>query len=277
MRVLILCTGNSARSQMAEAILRSMDPTLDVHSAGTRPAGRVHPGAVAAMGEIGIDISGAFPKSVDQFLNESFDWVITVCDHARETCPIFTGRVRHRLHIGFDDPAAVQGSAEEVLAAFRRVRDEIRSRLANLFPEIRPASAADREGVSALLMRHGLGDSGLADQFGANYVLAVLPSGVVGVVGVERHGPYGLLRSVAVEADLRGQGLAERLVRNRLDYARIEGLREVYLLTTDAAGYFERLGFARVARESVPPEIRSSHQFAVACPSSSVVMVRSLE
>ena len=125
-RVLILCTGNSARSQMAEALLRSMDATLEVHSAGTHPAERVHPAAVTAMSELGIDIAGARPKSVDQFLDQSFDCVITVCGHANETCPVFRGTVGRRLHIGFDDPAAVAGTEQEVLDAFRRVRDQIR-------------------------------------------------------------------------------------------------------------------------------------------------------
>ena len=125
-RVLILCTGNSARSQMAEALLRSMDATVEVHSAGTHPAERVHPAAVTAMSELGIDIAGARPKSVDQFLDQSFDCVITVCGHANETCPVFRGTVGRRLHIGFDDPAAVTGTEQEVLDAFRRVRDQIR-------------------------------------------------------------------------------------------------------------------------------------------------------
>ena len=125
-RVLILCTGNSARSQMAEALLRSMDTTVEVHSAGTHPAERVHPAAVTAMSELGIDIAGARPKSVDQFLDQSFDCVITVCGHANETCPVFRGTVGRRLHIGFDDPAAVTGTEQEVLDAFRRVRDQIR-------------------------------------------------------------------------------------------------------------------------------------------------------
>jgi arsenate reductase len=125
-RVLILCTGNSARSQMAEALLRSMDSTIEVRSAGTHPAERVHPAAVTAMSELGIDIAGARPKSVDQFLDQSFDCVITVCGHANETCPVFRGTVGRRLHIGFDDPAAVAGTEQEVLDAFRRVRDQIR-------------------------------------------------------------------------------------------------------------------------------------------------------
>ena len=113
-RVLILCTGNSARSQMAEALLRSMDATLEVHSAGTHPAERVHPAAVTAMSELGIDIAGARPKSVDQFLDQSFDCVITVCGHANETCPVFLGRGGKTkiIHVGFDDPPRLAQSAK---------------------------------------------------------------------------------------------------------------------------------------------------------------------
>lgn len=125
-RVLILCTGNSARSQMAEGFLRSLDDTLEVFSAGTSPAVRVNPFAVEVMQEIGIDLSSHRPKSVNQFLQEPFDVVITVCDNARETCPVFTGSVKQRIHLGFPDPAEAEGSREEVLAAFRSVRDDIR-------------------------------------------------------------------------------------------------------------------------------------------------------
>ncbi|MDL1893838.1 arsenate reductase ArsC, partial [Sphingobacteriales bacterium CHB3] len=107
-RILILCTGNSCRSQMAEGFLRSFDATLDVHSAGTSPSNRVHPKAVEVMREAGIDLSDAFPKDVDRFINQPFDYVITVCDNAKETCPVFFGKVRHRMHIGFDDPAEAQ-------------------------------------------------------------------------------------------------------------------------------------------------------------------------
>jgi arsenate reductase (thioredoxin) len=133
MRILILCTGNSCRSQMAEGFLGSFDTRLQVRSAGTRPAAQVHPMAVRVMGEEGIDLSTHRPKHVDQFLSESFDYVVTVCDHARETCPIFTGRVRQRLHIGFEDPAEVTGTPDIVLAAFRRVRDEIRREFLKLY------------------------------------------------------------------------------------------------------------------------------------------------
>jgi len=126
MRILILCTGNSCRSQMAEAFLKSLDSTLEVYSAGTAPAARVHPKAVQVMAEEGIGISGSRPKSVDSFLDQPFDYVITVCDAAKESCPVFNGAVTHRLHIGFDDPAEATGSEEEILATFRRVRDEIK-------------------------------------------------------------------------------------------------------------------------------------------------------
>lgn len=124
-RILILCTGNSCRSQMAEGFLRSFDPALEVSSAGTRPAESVHPLAAAVMKEEGIDLTGASPKNVDRFLKQAFDFVITVCDSAKETCPVFTGNVRNRLHIGFDDPAEAKGTEEQVLSEFRRVRDEI--------------------------------------------------------------------------------------------------------------------------------------------------------
>ena len=128
MRILILCTGNSCRSQMAEGFLRSFAPTWDVFSAGTRAAARVHPLAVRVMNEAGIDLSANFPKTVDQFVAQPFDYVITVCGNAKESCPVFIGEVKHRLHIGFDDPAEATGSEEETLAVFRRVRDEIRMR-----------------------------------------------------------------------------------------------------------------------------------------------------
>jgi len=128
MRILILCTGNSCRSQMAEAILRRLDSSLEVYSAGTAPAQQVHPLALRVLEEIGIRHGDGRPKRVDRFLGQAFDYVITVCDHAKETCPVFTGAVGRRLHFGFDDPASASGTDEEILAEFRRVRDEIRER-----------------------------------------------------------------------------------------------------------------------------------------------------
>jgi len=134
-RILILCTGNSCRSQMAEGFLKSFDPNLEVLSAGTAPSERVHPLAVSVMAETGIDISGGYPKNVAVFTDQAFDYVITVCDHAKETCPIFNGKVAHRLHIGFDDPAEASGTEDEIRNAFRRIRDEIRERFKSFYDE----------------------------------------------------------------------------------------------------------------------------------------------
>lgn len=127
-RVLILCTGNSARSQMAEGILRHIaGDRFEVESAGTAPS-RVRPEAIEAMSEIGIDISSYRSKSVDEFSSQPFDQIITVCDNAKENCPVFPGRA-NRIHWSFEDPAAVNGTETEQLDAFRRIRDEIRERL----------------------------------------------------------------------------------------------------------------------------------------------------
>jgi arsenate reductase (thioredoxin) len=124
-RILILCTGNSARSQMAEGLLRNMaGDRMEVFSAGTHPS-QVNPLAIAAMEERGIDLSRHYSKSVDEFSGQKFDTVITVCDNAKEACPVWPGA--HTIHQSFTDPAAAEGSDKERLAVFRRVRDEIES------------------------------------------------------------------------------------------------------------------------------------------------------
>lgn len=133
MRILILCTGNSCRSQMGHGWMQLFDDTLEVCSAGTEPAYCVNPLAVKVMKEVGIDISRHVPKSVNDYLGQSWDYVITVCGGANESCPSFTGTVKHRLHIGFDDPSKVDGTDEFVLSEFRRVRDEIRKSLYDLY------------------------------------------------------------------------------------------------------------------------------------------------
>ena len=127
-RVLVLCTGNSARSQMGEGLFRADGGReFEVFSAGTKPSS-VRLEAIAVMKEIGIDISGHRSKSVDEFVRQPFDFVVTVCDNARESCPVFPARTQ-RIHWSFEDPAAVQGSETERLAAFRRIRDEIHGRV----------------------------------------------------------------------------------------------------------------------------------------------------
>lgn len=132
-KILILCTGNSCRSQMAHGFLQSFDKAIDVHSAGTKPAGKVNPMAVKVMSETGIDISHHTPKNVNQYLGQEWDYVITVCGGANESCPMFTGTVKHRLHIGFDDPSEATGTPEFIESEFHRVRDEIKNRFYDLY------------------------------------------------------------------------------------------------------------------------------------------------
>ena len=133
MKILILCTGNSCRSQMAHGFLQSFDDRLTVCSAGTEPAKQVNQKAVQVLKEAGIDISHHSPKLVDQYLNDEWDYVITVCDHANETCPLFMGKVKYRLHMGFEDPSHATGTNEHILSEFRRIRDEIKKSFYTLY------------------------------------------------------------------------------------------------------------------------------------------------
>lgn len=139
MRILILCTGNSCRSQMAHGFLQSFDDTLEVFSAGTKPAEKVNPKAVQVMSEVGIDISTHIPQSSDKYREQEWDYVITVCDSAKESCPIFSGNVKHRLHIGFNDPSEATGTPEFIQNEFLQVRDEIKMRFLELYQnQIKP-------------------------------------------------------------------------------------------------------------------------------------------
>ena len=133
MKILILCTGNSCRSQMAHGFLQSFDSNLQVYSAGTKPAARVNARAVDAMAEVGIDISSHRPTDVAAYPSDRWDYVITVCSNADATCPVFAGQVGKRMHIGFDDPSDAVGSEDYVKSEFRRVRDEIRQEFAKFY------------------------------------------------------------------------------------------------------------------------------------------------
>ena len=126
MKILILCTGNSCRSQMAEGLLRSIDSSMQVFSAGTRPEKEVNPNATKVMKEIGIDITSQFPKQVDLFITDEFDYIITVCNDANEACPFFSGIVHHRIHKGFEDPAKASGTEEQIINSYRKVRDQLK-------------------------------------------------------------------------------------------------------------------------------------------------------
>ncbi len=145
MKALILCTGNSCRSQMAHGFLQSFDKDLSVFSAGTKPAEKVNPKAVEMMKEAGVDISDHKPHNVTEYLKEPWDYVITVCGGANENCPVFTGDVKHRLHIGFDDPSDARGAEEYVNSEFRRVRDEIKEKFLVLYKKIISEKRKDKK------------------------------------------------------------------------------------------------------------------------------------
>lgn len=135
MKILVLCTGNSCRSQMAHGFLKSFEPNLVVYSGGTKPENQVNPYAVKVMQEMGIDISNHVPANVDEYTDKSFDYVITVCDDAKETCPVFTGVVNRRVHMGFEDPVKYKGNDEETLSHYRKIRDQIFERLKDFYNE----------------------------------------------------------------------------------------------------------------------------------------------
>lgn len=135
MKILILCTGNSCRSQMAHGFLESFDDRLTVRSAGTDATGKLNEKAVAAMKEAGIDISHHTSDPVDKYLGEEWDYVITVCGGANENCPAFVGKVKHRRHLGFDDPSDVTGTGGYIWSEYIRVRDEIKESFYKLYKE----------------------------------------------------------------------------------------------------------------------------------------------
>lgn len=133
MKILILCTGNSCRSQIAHGFLQSFDSKLQVYSAGTQPSGKINPKAIEVMQDAGVDISHHTSDSVEQYMNEEWDYVITVCGGANENCPAFSGRVKNRLHIGFDDPSEATGTDEFIQSEYIRVRDEIKKAFYELY------------------------------------------------------------------------------------------------------------------------------------------------
>jgi arsenate reductase (thioredoxin) len=135
MKILILCTGNSCRSQMAHGFLQSFDPRLSVFSAGTKASGKVNPKAIEVMKETGVDISHQTSDPVEMYLDEEWDYVITVCGEANETCPVFQGKVKYRLHMGFEDPSAATGTDEFIWNEFRRIRDAIKESFYNFYLE----------------------------------------------------------------------------------------------------------------------------------------------
>ena len=273
--VLFLCVANSARSQMAEGIARALAPaSVTISSAGSQPS-QLNPFAVKALAEVGIDISGHRAKGVNALAPADIEAVITLC--AEEVCPVFLGKAR-RIHWGLPDPARAGANDAERLQAFRDVRDELRRRLARVFVQPDAAGvvlALPAPGalgpVRALLTRLHLPaeDVGLPNQ---TFVTAQAGAELVGCVALEWYGSDALVRSLAVAPRMQGAALGKRLYQRALDEARRRGTRSLYLLTTTAAPFFEKVGFERIDRALVPAAVASSQEFRSLCPASAVCM-----
>ena len=279
---LFLCVANSARSQMAEGLARTLFGNfVRVRSAGSQPS-RVNPNAIAVMNEIGIDISGQRSKSVDEIDPASVEVVVTLC--AEEVCPLWPGKVT-RLHWPIPDPATTDPnvSPDAMLVRFRRARDEIRVRLwtfaAQRFVDgitVGPPAAGDLRAIEALVQNSQLPTAVVVDHFPAGYVVARRGGDVVGVAALEPHDDAALLRTVAIEPDERGKGTGLALVADRLATAWKSGADRVFLLTTTAPEFFRRFGFAEVDRASAPASLQASAEFAALCPTSATCMAVSI-
>jgi arsenate reductase len=273
MSVLFLCVASSARSQLAEGLARARFPQLAFLSAGSKPT-QVNPRAIEALREVGIDASAHASKLVDDIAADGVELVVTLC--AEEVCPAFL-RAARRLHWPMPDPAGGD------LAAFRRGRERIAARLDGLEaalalpPRTSITSLDDLDEVRSLLAACKLPADGLAD---ARMAVARIDGEVVGCAGVEvwgadggePRGSHGLLRSVAVAPDRRGQRIGEALVADRLAWARAEGLADVSLLTTSASLFFGRLGFTPIERSALPPDLVRSTQLGLGVCSTATAM-----
>jgi arsenate reductase len=281
-RLLFLCVANSARSQMAEGLARWLyGDRAVVASAGSRPT-RVNPYAIAAMRELGIDLAAHRSKSVDEFAPGQVDTVITLC--ADEVCPVILGK-HVRLHWPIPDPATDDPTVTPAMltARFQIARDAIRRRLVAFEAELAPAPIAveaaqadELAAVTALVAGAGLPTEGIAAQFPAAYVVVRADHAIVAVAGLERFGDAALLRSVAVAPHARAHGVGRALVADRIAAARRLGLPAIHLLTTTAADYFARLGFAPIERGDLPAALSGSPELTGACPASATRMMFAL-
>jgi protein-tyrosine-phosphatase/N-acetylglutamate synthase-like GNAT family acetyltransferase len=276
--VLFLCVANSARSQMAEGLARALfGSSLSVQSAGSQPS-RVNPNAITVTREAGIDISGHASKSTDAIDPARIGTVITLC--AEEVCPFWPGNIE-RLHWPLPDPATSDPSVtpDEMLARFRSTRDELRRRLIAFAAKRPPAgitlgvpTADDLPAIEALVSQSELPTAVVREAFPSAYVVARRDGAVVGVAALEVHASVGLLRSVAVAKTERHHGIGIALVSDRLTVARAASLSAVYLLTTTAAPFFRRFGFADAVRSTVPAALQAHPELATLCPSSATCM-----
>jgi protein-tyrosine-phosphatase/N-acetylglutamate synthase-like GNAT family acetyltransferase len=276
--LLFLCVANSARSQMAEGLARTLFGDLvRVQSAGSAPS-RVNPHAITVMRELGIDLSAQRSKSVQEIEPASVAAVITLC--AEEVCPVWPGPMT-RLHWPLPDPASADPAmpVETQLARFRVARDELRARLWAFTREHPPEgitlgspTVEELPALEALARASGLPTEVVRDQFPEAYVVARRAGAVVGVAALERHAESALLRTVAVAPQERGRGTGLALIADRLAWARTIQLDAVTLLTTTAAPLFRRFGFTDAARASVPAALAASPEFAALCPASATCL-----
>jgi protein-tyrosine-phosphatase/N-acetylglutamate synthase-like GNAT family acetyltransferase len=309
--VLFLCVANSARSQLAEGLARArFGDRLRVHSAGSRP-GELSPWAIQTMAEAGLDITAQAAKSVDQIDPEGIDLVVTLC--AEEVCPAFLRPVR-RVHWAIPDPASSDPLPDaDMRARFRVARRTINARLDGLeaalgLPPrtlIAPASVDDRAEVASLLAALALPAEDLDAVFPRGFVIARQDGALIGVAGIEQHGAYALLRSVAVAPSHRGQKVAHALVADRLAWARslirddhTTPIASMFLLTTSgpdatsalpsagaarpgragACDFFARFGFSPVERTALPTELSGSMELALpACATATAMQLRFYE
>jgi arsenate reductase len=274
--VLFLCVANSARSQMAEGLARTLfGSVVRVQSAGSAPS-VVHPNAIAAMREIGIDITGHRSKSIAELDPSAVDVVVTLC--AEEVCPVLPGAVT-RVHWPIPDPATGDAS----VARFRRVRDELRVRLwtfaANRFVDgvtVGPPDTSERAAIDGLVAASQLPAQVVVEHYPSAYVVARRGGEIVGVAALEIHGDAALLRTVAMAPAERGKGTGLALVADRLVAAWRGHIKRVFLLTTTAPDFFRRFGFAEVDRTLVPAPLQTSSEFASLCPSTATCMAVSI-
>jgi arsenate reductase len=269
--ILFACVHNAGRSQMAAALFNRWADPAKVRgiSAGTDPGERIHPEVVLAMKELGVDLSGVHPRKLTDDLAATTDMIVTMgCGDA---CPAVPGAERDDWPL--EDP---KGKPVERV---RAIRDEIGRRVRTLLAAkgwshitIAPATREDESGVRALLGAADLPQEDLDVGFPGGYAIARRAGVMVGCAGLETYENDGLLRSVAVSASERGNGIGVALTRDRLSAAKRAGLGAVYLLTTTAPEFFQRLGFARWERSAVPVAVQSSAEFAKICPSSAACM-----
>ncbi len=274
-KFLFLCTGNSARSIIGEYLLRHLEGTkFEVFSAGASPTGKVNSLAIQVLKDVyDIDASEARSKSWEEFKDVQFDYVVTVCDNARESCPVWPGQPIV-AHWGLPDPAAVEGTEAEKYRAFKDVAAEIYRRIHSFIaPTITDASSEDLSDILDLLTQVQLPHEGVAENLNGFFVARDESSRLIATIGLERHGSTGLLRSAAVAPEYQGCGIGSRLTQHLLQRAANDGVERVVLLTSTASEFCaRRFGFCETARAVFDKELAQSAEWNLTRCSSAVCM-----